>query len=330
MSATPWMPFYPADYLADTRRLTTEQHGAYLLLLMDSWSSGALPDDDAVLARVAGLDAESWARTRPVLAGYFEIANGKWAHARIERERERAQAYAQASSGRGKKAAAARWGKKKAEESAEKPANPVDNLQKDAQAYAQALHGKCPPQPQPQPQYKTSVVNDDVDNSDSSASASTAPSSFAEPAGLPEQSQRGAADTQRARSGELCKLLRRQGLDAGLNVTVQPGNPQVLNWVAAGVTDDEAAAACETALLNRRTQDSQQSITAGYLDTIIAASRAAKATGGKNGAHQSRAAAAAAWGAEFAAEIGGAARGRPAERCIDAEAFTIDAGQAAG
>lgn len=328
MSATPWMPFYPADYLADTRRLTTEQHGAYLLLLMDSWSSGALPDDDAVLARVAGLDAESWGRTRPVLAGYFEIANGKWVHVRIEREREHAQAYAQASSGRGKKAAAARWSKKKPEESTEKPAESVDNSQKDAQAYAQALHGEC--HPQPQPQYKTSVVNDDVDNSDSSASASTAPSSFAGPAGLPEQSQRGAADTQRTRAGELCKLLRRQGLDAGLNVTVQPGNPQVLNWVAAGVTDDEAAAACETALLNRRGQDSQQSITASYLDTIIAANRAAKATGEKNGAHRSRAAAAAAWGAEFAAEIGGAARGRPAERCIDAEAFTIDAGAAAG
>lgn len=328
MSATPWMRFFPADYLADTRRLTTEQHGAYLLLLMDSWTSGALPDDDAVLARVAGLDAERWARTRQAIAGYFQIADGQWVHARIEQEREHAQAYAQASSGRGKKAAAARWGKKKAEESAEKPANPVDNLQKDAQAYAQALLDECPPEPEPE--YKSSVVNDDVDNSDSSASASTAPSSFAGPTGLPEQSQRAAADTQRTRAGQLCKLLRRLGLDAGLNVTVQPGNPQVLNWVAAGVTDDEAAAACETALLNRRGQDSQQSITASYLDTIIAANRAAKATGEKNGAHRSRAAAAAAWGAEFAAEIGGAARGRPAERCIDAEAFTIDASTAAG
>ena len=320
------MRFFPADYLADTRRLTTEQHGAYLLLLMDSWSSGALPDDDAVLARVAGLDAESWARTRPVLAGYFEITDGKWVHARIEREREHAQAYAQASSGRGKKAAAARWGKKKAEESAEKPANPVDNLQKDAQAYAQALHGKCPPEPEPE--YKTSVVNDDVDNSDSSALAKPVASSFSEPAVLPEQSQRAAADAQRTRAGQLCKLLRRQGVDAGLNVTVQPGNPQVLNWVAAGVTDDEAATACETALLNRRGQDSQQSITAGYLDKIIAANRAAKATGEKNGSHRSRAAAAAAWGAAFAAEIGGAER--PAERCIDGEAVVIDASTAAG
>lgn len=328
MSSTPWMPFYPADYLADTRRLTTEQHGAYLLLLMDNWVSGALPDDDAVLARVAGLDAERWAQVRPVIAGYFQIAEGQWVHARIEREREHAQAHAQASSERAKKAAASRWGKKQPPESTEKPVKSVDNNAQDASGNACALLGECPPQPQPQ--YKTSVVNDDVDNSDSSASASTAPSSFAGPAGLPEQSQRGAADTQRTRAGELCKLLRRQGLDAGLNVTVQPGNPQVLNWVAAGVTDDEAAAACETALLNRRGQDSQQSITASYLDTIIAANRAAKATGEKNGAHRSRAAAAAAWGAEFAAEIGGAPRGQPAERCIDGEAFTIDAGQTAG
>ena len=328
MSATPWMPFYPADYLADTRRLTTEQHGAYLLLLLDSWVSGALPDDDDVLARVAGLDAERWAQVRPVIAGYFRIADGQWVHARIEREREHAQAHAQASSERAKKAAASRWGKKQPPESTEKPVKSVDKHAQNASSNAQALLGECPPQPQ----YKTPAVNGDVDNSDSSASASTAPSSFAEPAGLPEQSQRAAADadTQRTRAGELCKLLRRQGLDAGLNVTVQPGNPQVLNWVAAGVTNDEAAAACETALLNRRAQDSQQSITAGYLDTIIAASRAATTTGVQHGTHRSRAAAAAAWGAEFAAEIGGAARGRPAERCIDAEAFTIDAGAAAG
>ena len=316
------MPFYPADYLADTRRLTTEQHGAYLLLLMDSWSSGALPDDDAVLARVAGLDTESWTRTRQALAGYFEIADGKWVHARIEREREHAQAYAQASSSRGKKAATARWSKKKPEESTEKPAESVDNSQKDAQAYAQALLDGC--HPQPQPQYKTTVVNDDVDNPDSSASAGAAPSSFAGPAELPEQSRRAAANAQWTRAGQLCKLVRDMGRAENLSVTAQPGHPNVLDWVTAGVTDAEAAAACATAIGNRQAAGSAQPVGAEYLSTIIAANRAAK-TGGKNGAHRSRAAAAAAWGEKFAAEIGGDA-GHQTGRCIDGEAVVIDAG----
>ena len=322
MSSTPWMPFYPADYLADTRRLTTEQHGAYLLLLMDSWSSGALPDDDSVLARVAGLDAESWARARQALAGYFEIADGKWVHARIEREREHAQAHAQASSSRGKKAATARWSKKKPEESTEKPAESVDNSQKDAQAYAQALLDEC--HPQPQPQYKNTAVNDDVENSGSSASAGAAPSSFAGPAELPEQSRRAAADAQWARAGQLCKLVRDMGRAENLSVTAQPGHPNVLDWVTAGVTDAETIAACATAIGNRQAAGSAQSIGAEYLSTIIAANRAAK-TGGKNGAHRSRAAAAAAWGEKFAAEIGGDA-GHQTGRCIDGEAVVIDAG----
>jgi len=57
-----WMPLHIADYFADTRHLSTIEHGAYLLLLMEYWRRGPLPDDDKELAALALVDRKSWAK----------------------------------------------------------------------------------------------------------------------------------------------------------------------------------------------------------------------------------------------------------------------------
>ena len=86
-----WMPLYIGDYLADTTRLTTEQHGAYLLLIMDYWRSGKLPDNDAVLMQITRLQPNAWSNARAMLEQFFSIENGFWIHSRIDKELELAQ-----------------------------------------------------------------------------------------------------------------------------------------------------------------------------------------------------------------------------------------------
>jgi uncharacterized protein YdaU (DUF1376 family) len=108
------MPVFIGDYLADTMHLTTEQHGAYLLLLFHLWRRGILPDEDAALARITGLSASAWSSHRPVLAAFFRIGNGTWQHGRVERERTRIEAKNKSNSSRAKLGAARRWNKRAA------------------------------------------------------------------------------------------------------------------------------------------------------------------------------------------------------------------------
>ncbi|MFG1302697.1 DUF1376 domain-containing protein [Xanthobacter autotrophicus] len=82
-----WMPLAIDDYLADTRHLTTLEHGAYLLLIMRYWQKAGLPNDDRMVQRIAGLNDEQWAESRDVIASFFDAG---WGHPRIDAELEKA------------------------------------------------------------------------------------------------------------------------------------------------------------------------------------------------------------------------------------------------
>lgn len=87
MAALPYMPLYVADYMADASHLTTFQHGAYMLLLMNYWQRGGpLPDDDVKLSRIARMNMREWKRNRAVLAEFFVTDGTLWVSRRVDSE----------------------------------------------------------------------------------------------------------------------------------------------------------------------------------------------------------------------------------------------------
>ena len=112
-----WMPLHIGVYLKNTRRLTTEQHGAYLLLIMEYWQQQEpLPDDDDDLASVTGLATERWIEIRPKLERYFIVEGGVWRHERIDREIEEATKKLKEKSERMQQVRDARAAKRSAQE----------------------------------------------------------------------------------------------------------------------------------------------------------------------------------------------------------------------
>lgn len=106
-----WMPLYIGDYMADTGRLTTEGHGAYLLLLMDYWRNGAPPDHDEILAAITKLPLPRWKKLRPTIQAFFRVSDGRWLQKRAEEELANAASITDKRREAGKAGAEARWGK---------------------------------------------------------------------------------------------------------------------------------------------------------------------------------------------------------------------------
>lgn len=86
MSKAPVMPFFTDAYLADTHHLSTEAHGAYLLLLLSTWRNNGEPfaDDDALLQRVTRLPMRRWKTMRTTLLPFFNVSDGFWRQKRLE------------------------------------------------------------------------------------------------------------------------------------------------------------------------------------------------------------------------------------------------------
>lgn len=144
MSANPvWMPLYVDDYAGATARLTCEQHGAYMLLIMDYWRNGPPPDDDDVLMQIVKLDRAKWRKHRPLISTMFHIVDGRWTHKRIDRELAKSGEITE----KRRAASNARWDRERSSKS-------DANAHANSDAHAKQTTMQTASQPQPQPQEK--------------------------------------------------------------------------------------------------------------------------------------------------------------------------------
>lgn len=102
MSQNPFMQLYVGDYLADTLDLTTEQHGAYLLLLMTMWRHDAkLPNDPAKLARIARISVRRWHLVWSEIQHFFYVDGDQIRNKRLDREHQKAASISEKRSASG-------------------------------------------------------------------------------------------------------------------------------------------------------------------------------------------------------------------------------------
>lgn len=102
MSERPFMQLYVSDFIGDTLHLSTEQIGAYMLLLMAMWNAGGrLPNDDAKLARVARLSVKKWKGISADLMPFFTVDGDTIGHNRLTKELQKSESKSQSRASAG-------------------------------------------------------------------------------------------------------------------------------------------------------------------------------------------------------------------------------------
>ena len=110
MASLPYISINISDYLADTWHLTTEEHGAYLLLIMNYWQTEK-PIPENRVQGVIRLDNDRYTSVMGHLKEFFnEDENGAWFHGRIEADLSVIRDKSKKASAAGKASAQKRWG----------------------------------------------------------------------------------------------------------------------------------------------------------------------------------------------------------------------------
>jgi uncharacterized protein YdaU (DUF1376 family) len=136
-----WMPLWIGAYLADTMRLTTTQHGAYLLLLFAYWRNrGPLEDDHDDLSSIVKASPSEWKKLRPKIEKFFTVEDGHWVHSRADKELASAGLRKANATAKAQAAAEARWGKNRKHSQGQS----LEECSEHAPSIAQALHEDCP------------------------------------------------------------------------------------------------------------------------------------------------------------------------------------------
>lgn len=121
MAEFPALTLWTDAYLSDTRHLSTLEHGAYLLLLMEAWRrpNCDLPGDDLLLSRMAGLRPDEWSAVKPIVMSFWKYdGRGKvWKQKRLTKERDQARNRSKSQ----KDKAAKRWDKTKKDDATALP-----------------------------------------------------------------------------------------------------------------------------------------------------------------------------------------------------------------
>lgn len=134
MAELPVMPVATDALLGDTSHLSAAEFGAYMRILVSMWrAGGALPDDDARLARIAGMSLRQWQKAAPVVRAFLSPCERGVTQKRLLKEWLRVSEKSRAAS----RAAQAKW---------------LKHINSgDANAYANAMRTQCNPNPNPNP-----------------------------------------------------------------------------------------------------------------------------------------------------------------------------------